>query len=240
MGKRDHLKTLRAEMVRVAATDRHRRLIAGLGKGRAMKRSAFVFAVASMLGQPVLGAEPGAKAAQNRQISEIVFQNYPPRALAAGEQGPVFFVVTLDKDARATSCEVTHGSGHPLLDNETCELILLHAVFKSAKDPQGHLIKQTAEGVVNWTIPGHAPEPFNPILLTGNAKPEKQICKKTVRIGTIADVERTCMTDREWATQTQQEREYWSEMQKKGFTSEGMIPDSTVARWVAEHGIPPK
>ena len=122
-----------------------------------MKRSAFVFAVASMLGQPVLAAEPGAKAAQNRQISEIVFQNYPPRALAAGEQGPVFFVVTLDKDARATSCEVTHGSGHPLLDNETCELILLHAVFKSAKDPQGNLIKQTAEAVVNWTIPATAP-----------------------------------------------------------------------------------
>jgi hypothetical protein len=187
-----------------------------------MKRSASLLAIASMLGQPVLAAAPASTADRNRQLSEIVFQNYPPRALAAGEQGPVFFVVTLDKDARPMTCEVTHGSGHPLLDNETCELIVLHAVFKSAKDASGHLIKQTAEGVVNWTIPGRAPEPFKPILLTGNAKPDKQVCKKTVRMGTLADVERTCMTQRDWAAQSDQEREYWREMQKKGFTTEAM------------------
>jgi len=222
MGKRDHLKTLRAEMVLAAATDRHRRLIAGMGKGAAMKRTAFALAVASTLGQPILAAEPAAKAEQNRQISEIVFQNYPPRALAAGEQGPVFFVVTLDKDARATSCEVTHGSGHPLLDNETCELIVLHAIFKSAKDAEGHLIKQTAEGVVNWTIPGRAPEPFNPILLTGKAKPEKQICKKNLRMGTLSSVERICMTPTEWAKQSDNMKQPWEEMQRKGFTNEAI------------------
>ena len=187
-----------------------------------MKRSASLLAVALMLGQPVLAAEPASTAERNRQLSEIVFQNYPPRALAAGEQGPVFFVVTLDKDARPISCEVTHGSGHPLLDQETCELIVLHAVFKSAKDANGHLIKQTAEGVVNWAIPGRAPEPFNPILLAGTAKPDKQVCKKTVRMGTLADVERTCMTQRDWAAQSDQEREHWREMQKKGFTNEAM------------------
>ena len=32
--------------------------------------------------------------------------------------------LALDKDARPTSCKVTHGSGHPLLDEETCDLIV--------------------------------------------------------------------------------------------------------------------
>jgi periplasmic protein TonB len=230
MGKRDHLKTLRAEMVRVAATDRHRRLIAGLGKGRAMKRTVCVLAVASILAQPVIAGEPSDKAQRNREISEIVFQNYPPRALAAGEQGPVFFVVTLDKDARAMSCEVTHGSGHPLLDDETCELILMHAVFKSAKDAQGHVIKQTAEGVVNWTIPGRAPEPFKPVLLTGKDKPEKQICRKNLRMGTLSSVERICMTPTEWAKQADEMKENWREMQTKGYTvgNEG-LPETKCA-----------
>jgi hypothetical protein len=183
-----------------------------------------LFALATiLLAQPTLAEDQSSKAERNRQLSEIIFQNYPPRALAAGEQGPVFFVVALDKDARATSCEVTHGSGHPLLDAETCELIVLHAVFNSAKDANGHLLKQTAEGVVNWTLPGHAPEPIKPLLLTSTNKPEKQICKKTIRTGTIADVERTCMTASDWARQTDEERELWGEVQgKKGFSSEGM------------------
>jgi TonB family protein len=189
-----------------------------------MNRRISLFALATiLLAQPALAEDQSSKSERNRQLSEIVFQNYPPRALAAGEQGPVFFVVTLDKDARATSCEVTHGSGHPLLDAETCELIVLHAVFNSAKDAHGHLVKQTAEGVVNWTIPGHAPEPTKALLLTSNNKPEKQICKKTVRIGTLADVERTCMTTLEWARQTDEERAMWSEIQgKEGSSREDM------------------
>ena len=187
-----------------------------------MKRAFPSFAAALLLGQSALAAGGTTADERNRQLSEIVFQNYPPRALAAGEQGPVFFVVTLDKDARATSCEVTHGSGHPLLDQETCELIVLHAVFKSAKDAQGHVIKQTAEGVVNWTIPGRAPEPFNPILLAGNNKPEKQVCKKNLRMGTLSSVERICMTPSEWARQSDEMKEPWREMQTKGFTTEAL------------------
>ena len=44
-------------------------------------------------------------------MTQVMFQNYPPRALAAGEQGTVFFVVKLDDKAHPTSCEVTHSSG---------------------------------------------------------------------------------------------------------------------------------
>jgi TonB family protein len=187
----------------------------------------------------VLSYGTPAGAASNAQLSELVFQNYPPRALAAGEEGPVFFTVTLDKDANATSCQVTHGSGHPLLDEETCRLIVQHAVFKSARDANGHLIKQTTEGVVNWTLPGHSPAPISQATFADSEKPEKQICKRTVRIGTLAGFDRTCMTATEWRQQSDEMKQPWEEMRKKGFTSEGMCQgsgcDSTLNQMRAGH-----
>jgi protein TonB len=187
-----------------------------------MDRRLTFCAAALIVAQPLLAAPPQTSAERNREMSEIIFQNYPPRALAAGEQGAVFFVVSLDKDAQATSCEVTHGSGHPLLDAETCQLIVQHAVFNSARDASGRVVKQTTEGVVNWTLPGHTPAPINPVVLAAKDKPEKQICKKNVRIGTLSGFERTCMTEREWARQTDEMRQPWEEIQgKKGSTNCG-------------------
>jgi hypothetical protein len=180
-----------------------------------MERSISLLAATLLLAPPLFAAEPATKAERDRQISEIVFQNYPPRALAAGEEGPVFFTVTLDRDAHPMICEVTHGSGHPLLDQETCDLIVQHAVFSQSRDSNGNFVK-VAEGVVNWTLPGHTPVPVTPVLLTGNAKPEKQICKKTVRVGTLASFERTCMTPSEWARQTDEMKQPWKEWQGKG------------------------
>jgi protein TonB len=190
--------------------------IARMPGGKLMNDRLSLIAAALMMAQPVL-ATPAAKQEQQRQLSEIVFQNYPPRALAAGEQGAVFFLVTLDKDAQPTSCQVTHGSGHPLLDAETCNLIVQHAVFKSARDANGHVVRETAEGVVNWTIPGRAPVPVNPVLLTDNEKPEKQVCKKNLKMGTLSGYERVCMTPTEWARQGDEMKRRYDDMQgRKG------------------------
>jgi len=186
-----------------------------------MDRRLSLFAAALVAAQPVVAADASSKAEHDRQLSEIVFQNYPPRALAAGEQGPVFFTVNLDKDAHPTSCQVTHGSGHPLLDAETCELIVRHAVFNSARDSNGRVVKQTTEGVVNWTLPGQTPVAINQIPLTASTTPEKQICKKTVRMGTLAGVEQTCMTPTEWAKQSDDAKSMWEDVQgKKGLTND--------------------
>ena len=179
-----------------------------------------MLAAVVLLAQPVLAADQASRADRERQLHEVVFQNYPPRALAAGEEGPVFFTVTLDKDAHPTNCQVTHGSGHPLLDAETCELIVQHAVFSSAKDANGRVTSQTTEGVVNWTLPGHTPAPINFAAATVNPKVEPQVCKKTLRTGTLSSYERTCMTPTEWAKQSDQMKEPYADMQgKKGDTS---------------------
>ena len=183
-----------------------------------MSKSFVLFSTALVLAQPVFGADPTSKDQRDRQLSEIVFQNYPPRALAAGEEGPVFFTVVLDKDAHPMSCQVTHGSGHPLLDEETCDLIVQHAVFGKSRDAKGNLVK-VAEGVVNWTLPGHTPAPINMSAVATSSKPEPQICKKTLRVGTLASFERTCMTPSQWAKQSDETKQPWAELQgAKGST----------------------
>lgn len=178
-----------------------------------MQKSFSMFASGLLLAQPLLAATPSSKSEQDRQLHEIVFQNYPPRALAAGQEGPVFFTVTLDKDAHPVTCQVTHGSGYPDLDEETCNLIVQHAVFSSAKDANGHVVKQTTDGVVNWTLPGHAPAPINLTAAAAAPKVEPQVCKKTLRAGTLSSYERTCMTPSQWAKQSDQVKQTYNDMQ---------------------------
>lgn len=194
-----------------------------------MGRSICLLAIGSILASPALSA-PQMNPQKMKQISEVVFQNYPPRALANGEQGAVYFVVTLDRDAHPTSCQVTHGSGHPLLDKETCDLIVQHAVFNSVKDASGRVTKSTHEGVVNWRIPGTPPVPVAPVALTAQTAPEKKICKKTVRHGTLAGIERTCLTRSEWARLADEAKSHWDETGRKGFTNckPGGVPASGI------------
>jgi TonB family protein len=162
------------------------------------------------------GADP--RAAQNAANWEVFQKLYPARALAAREEGAVGFLVTLDKQGAVTNCEVTHSSGHPLLDQETCTLITLHALFKpDAGGSQSQVT--THEGVIAWKLPASTSLLAAPRPVSSAAAPEKVICKKTLRIGSLADYERTCMTRREWARQTDEEREMWDEIQgRKGAT----------------------
>ena len=206
-----------------------------------MNRRFTLLAATMLLGQPLLAA-PVSKAERDRQLSEIVFQNYPRRALAAGEEGPVFFTVTLDKEGYPLTCQVTHGSGHPLLDEETCDLIVQHATFGKSRDASGNLPKM-AEGVVNWALPGHAPAPINLSPAAAASKPEPQVCKKSVRVGTLASFERTCMTPSQWAKQSDEMKQTWEELQgRKGSTvcgSSGTEPTSLAVEPGSLSAMPP-
>ena len=61
-----------------------------------------------------------------------------------------------------------------------------------------------------------------PQLATAKGKPEKMICKRQVRTGTLAGVERTCYTRAEWQRLASHTREAWQEIQGiKGSTNNG-------------------
>lgn len=158
------------------------------------------------------------KAAQNASNWDVFLKLYPPRAVAAKEEGAVGFTVTLDRQGDVTGCQVTHSSGHPLLDQETCRLVTLHAQFSPDLSLAPSQTK-THEGLINWRLPNGVAAVPSPHAVAANQAPEKVVCKKTVRIGTIAGFERTCMTPTEWAKQSENMKAEWEDVQgKKGFT----------------------
>lgn len=175
-------------------------------------------AALALIAAPSFGETPDSKSVRDAKNTEVLMSKYPPRALAAGEQGPVFFRVRLDTNGHPLSCEVTQSSGYPRLDQETCDLILLHAEFKS---PTGGSVNSSSihEGAVNWKIPGSAAAGNAPVQVSAMALPEKKICKRTVRTGTLSGFERTCMTRRDWDRARTEVHDSWDELQgRKGST----------------------
>ena len=183
-----------------------------------MRISYLIVSGAMVVAAPVYAQNAGSGAAQNQDQWAIFQKFYPPRAIAAHEEGAVGFKVTLDSKGDVTDCQVTHSSGHPLLDQETCNVVTLHAVFKP--DPglspsQVH----TTEGLIAWKLPGSSAALNSPQPVKQVSDLDKVVCKKSIRTGTLAAVERTCMTNREWARQSDDSREPWDEMQgRKGST----------------------
>ena len=168
---------------------------------------------------PALTPAPDPQAAQNAINWDIFQKLYPRRAIEAREQGAVGFTVTLDNKGEVVGCKVTHSSGHPLLDEETCKLITMNAVFKP--DPAlGPSQTKSHEGMIAWKLPQWATTLAPPTPIAPELAPEKMVCKKTLRTGTLASFERTCMTPTEWAKQSQDMKQPYEDMQgKKGSTS---------------------
>jgi protein TonB len=152
-------------------------------------------------------------AARDARNGEVVFSQYPARALAAGEQGSVGFNVTLDRDGYATACEVTHSSGYSQLDAETCQLILTRAEFKGIRGPDGRRTNTVAEGVVNWRLPSGAAVAATAPPRIAAAKPERKICRRRIKTGSLADYERLCATQADWDRMAQRTKEEWGAIQ---------------------------
>jgi TonB family C-terminal domain len=113
--------------------------------------AATMFAAGSAIAQA-----PNSAAAQNGNTWDALQKLYPPRALAAHEEGAVGFKVTLDSKGAVTNCEVTRSSGHPLLDQETCDLVTLHAVFNPDAGVTGSRVA-THDGLIAWKLPASSP-----------------------------------------------------------------------------------
>ncbi len=162
-----------------------------------------------------------ARAARDAANQLVLDQYYPTRALAAREQGPVGFRVKIDASGQPTECQVTQSSGYPLLDKETCDLITLRAVFKRADGISGSQVS-THEGVVNWKLPASMSivTTTSPQRLASAVAPEKKVCKKTARTGSLVATERVCMTPSQWKRQSDESKQAWEEIQgRKGSTN---------------------
>lgn len=172
----------------------------------------------------VLGAAIPAGAMAQAQQGEaqdwqLLFKGYPPDALARGEQGTVGFKLRLDQDGNPTSCEVTQSSGFASLDSQTCRLILDHAEFKGVRDTAGNKVSAQYVGAVNWKLPNGKAAPAATAVASAD-DPNKLICKRQLKIGTLANYERLCYTKAQWDTLRDQTRRDWGDDQvSRGSTS---------------------
>ncbi|HET9640484.1 MAG TPA: energy transducer TonB [Allosphingosinicella sp.] len=182
---------------------------------------------------PALAGTPADVKARNAQSWDVLFSEYPPRALAAGQQGMVGYKVTLDREGYATECEVTRPSGHAVLDEETCRLILNRATFKGMRDSNGRRVATVSEGIVNWVLPSQAASYGTPAATAAAAAPrlrivdapapasEKKICKRSLKTGTLATYERICLSQADWARVRERNRDEWGELQGSKGSSRG-------------------
>ena len=163
--------------------------------------------------QTQLAMLPDKQAIRDANNWDVIHKLYPQRALAAGEEGLVGFIVEMDATGSPTKCKITHTSGHPLLDLETCQLIMEHAVFSP---PAGASRSQNKsyEGVVNWRLPTtpSAAVPAPPRAIAQSAAPDALICKRSPRTGSLADFERICLPKSEWDRQTNDSRDIWTQV----------------------------
>lgn len=185
----------------------------------------------ALLAVALLAGTTGAMAAETRyeraaretHNAEVLHRYYPASAIAAGQQGPVHFLVSLDRDGIPTACDITGSSGHATLDTATCDLILLHARFKAPSSAEGGKIAMIHKGVINWTLPGSDPKKVTATVVAAKTDPlDRRVCKRALKAGSQIVYERTCMTVREWQTDGDETRQFWQELQgKKGWSAGG-------------------
>lgn len=142
---------------------------------------------------------------------EFIFRQYPPRAKAAGEQGTVRFQANVDARGNVMSCKVIGSSGYRRLDDETCEMIVDHATFKPSLDSDGTAREAIHQGFVNWRL-GSKEVMSAPKVAEANS-PDKIICKRIQKTGSLVAHSRLCMTAREWARKADDFQEDWGRLQ---------------------------
>ena len=150
---------------------------------------------------------------------DFISRHYPSRALAAGEQGPVGFRVEIDEQGIVKSCNVTASSGFERLDNETCDLIVEHVKFRPVLDSEGVAREARHDGVINWRIPGAAAAAK--VAAASEKGPDKVVCKRIQKTGSLVSSSRVCMTAREWSQQADQYQDEYGALQGRQGSTNG-------------------
>jgi TonB family protein len=82
----------------------------------------------------------------------VSVRDYPPQARRKGLQGNVGFTLDVSASGCPTKCVVTASSGHKVLDDETCRLMLERARFEPKLDENGAPVAATWSHVMRWRL----------------------------------------------------------------------------------------
>jgi len=82
--------------------------------------------------------------------SLIRADDYPVQALRNGEQGTVYYELTIGKDGRPKACRVAKSSASERLDRATCSILMKRARFRPARDASGNPTEDVYTGEISW------------------------------------------------------------------------------------------
>lgn len=100
---------------------------------------------------------PAAKPDQGQANVPTLFSydDYPEEAVRNGWQGDVVVEATVSAEGLPTACTVVRSSGHQVLDDATCRIVMRRARFKPAINADG---RPVADHVIippiRWRISG--------------------------------------------------------------------------------------
>jgi protein TonB len=84
--------------------------------------------------------------------SYVTNDDYPPSALAAGQEGRTSFRLDVGPDGRVSNCTVTGSSGSSALDAAICRIMRSRARFTPAHDSSGNAVADSVSASIVWQI----------------------------------------------------------------------------------------
>lgn len=102
---------------------------------------------------PMASAGMGSKAKLTTNLGDILITSYPSEALQNGWAGRVGFTVTVTPAGTVSQCAVTSSSGYPILDDQTCNVMMRYGQFTPATDGSGRTIQSSFSSAIRWQIP---------------------------------------------------------------------------------------
>ena len=185
-----------------------------------MKLNLFMALTLGCSAMAMAAESPAEKAAREAQNFEVLMKHYPARALANREQGAVGFKLTLDHAGDPKSCTITQSSGFSLLDQETCDLLLIYTRFQPESGISYSAVI-TRDGTITWVLPNAPAYVAAPVsqVVAATDPLDKVVCKKALRTGSLAGYERTCRSLRDWDIAAEQEKSDWREKSRNALDS---------------------
>jgi TonB family protein len=119
-------------------------------------RNAAGDAVADEIGSSVtwtLPQPPTGATARANLASYVADSDYPRESIRNHEQGEVQFELDISPEGRAVNCRVMHSTTGRLLNLRTCQIMLVRARFRPARDAQGNPVPDTISSRLRWSLP---------------------------------------------------------------------------------------
>jgi TonB family protein len=108
--------------------------------------------IAGRIGWVLPPSPTGARARANLAYY-ISDRDYPAESILYGEQGRVEFELDISTQGRVAACRVMRSATGPLLNLQTCRIMLQRARFTPARDAQGRAVIDTVAAAVTWVLP---------------------------------------------------------------------------------------